>query len=507
MNVLDIVLSDLRSVLDELTRGDGVMSASVYDTAQVLRLAPISRDVVPAQEWLLSQQRDDGGWGFETAPRARDAPTLAAILALHSRREPRVQESVRAALDFLARQAPHWQDLPDDIPVAAELTILRLLEDAREADIAVPSDHYSALTRVGEQRRRRVRMTQHEARTPAAHCWETWGTDPDPRLLDVRGGVGVSPAATAAWLRAAGDRADLLPYRRIAEGYLERAQAATELGIPGCVPTSWPMERMEQQWALYAVATAGLSNHPSIASSVERQVLDLESALSSKGLGFSSFFMPDADCTGVTLAILQMAGRRPDPSVLRSFEKEDHFITYPGERNFSYSATAHAVHALALMGEDTLRWRQFFAKQQRPDGWWPQDKWHMSKMYATTQILFATHGQVGESFRAALEAILDAQKPEGGWGTFDRASRIETGHVVIALDAFRRAGIATEPIRAALRRAYRWLREEYRPFTGDYVRREQMWIGKELYFARRMDRPAEICALALLALADAEGRL
>lgn len=37
---------------------------------------------------------------------------------------------------------------------------------------------------------------------PLAHSWEALGADATPQMLDGSDGVGHSPAATAAWLRA-----------------------------------------------------------------------------------------------------------------------------------------------------------------------------------------------------------------------------------------------------------------------------------------------------------------
>ncbi len=62
MSVIEHLFSELRSLIADLTKHDGLISASVYDTARVLRLAPISADAQPALDWLLSQQQQDGGW-------------------------------------------------------------------------------------------------------------------------------------------------------------------------------------------------------------------------------------------------------------------------------------------------------------------------------------------------------------------------------------------------------------------------------------------------------------
>jgi hypothetical protein len=46
-------------------------------------------------------------------------------------------------------------------------------------------------------------------------------------LIDGAGGVGHSPAATAAWLKAAAGRPDLANAREVAQRYLVEAAAAT----------------------------------------------------------------------------------------------------------------------------------------------------------------------------------------------------------------------------------------------------------------------------------------
>src|SRR5262249_31610494 len=114
----------LRSDISALGSDAGQMGQSVYDTAQLLLHAP-SPDSGRAVNWLLSQQRPDGGWGDPAVPRARVVSTLAAALALHHHgRRITDREAVRAAVSFLDRQAEHWVGpLSDDLPVGIELLI------------------------------------------------------------------------------------------------------------------------------------------------------------------------------------------------------------------------------------------------------------------------------------------------------------------------------------------------------------------------------------------------
>lgn len=512
MSVIEHLFSELRSLIADLTKHDGLISASVYDTARVLRLAQISADAQPALDWLLSQQQQDGGWGSLVAPRARDAPTLAALIALASRRDPRAKDASLAGQAFLASQAARWrsfsEDRMDDLPVAAELTIPTLAGEARGLGLPIAVEHYQPLERIGTERRKKLARLGASSRTPAAHCWETWGATPSADLVDERGGVGVSPAATAAFLRSSEGMPELARERGLALEYLRRAERSIGLGIPGVLPGIWPMERMEQQWALYALVCSDLLLHPALEDVVAAQIDDLQSALTPVGIGFSSFFVPDGDCTAVTLAILHAAGRQVDSSPLVRYGREDHFVTYPGERNFSYSTTVHAVHALALLGEDVSSMARFLAAQQTGGGFWPEDKWHTSRYYTTTHALLAL-SDLGypETMRNGIDALLRSQRPDGAWGSSQDASRLETSYAVIALESLRKKGIEVDRIRAAERRARDWLLQRFEPLECDLPGMEKLWIGKEIYCPPRMDRPYELCATLLLALASASGEL
>ena len=102
--------TELRQLIGELGNNGGEMSPSVYESAQVLRLFPQAADEEAVVRWLLAQQEPDGGWGGTGALIYREAPTLAAVLALHQ--SSRAGGAVRAAqrgLAFLQRRAHRWR--------------------------------------------------------------------------------------------------------------------------------------------------------------------------------------------------------------------------------------------------------------------------------------------------------------------------------------------------------------------------------------------------------------
>lgn len=493
-HVVDSLLTELRSLIRDLGQDGGLIGPSIYDTAQVIRLAPPASGVEHTLHWLVSQQQPDGGWGDPAFPRARDVPTLAALLTLtlyaisaHDRK------IIQSGLTFLWQHAPVWEGpLPDALPIAIELLLPRLLEEAAAAGLNVPRAPYAGLIALGERRRRMLAELPARASTPPAHVWEGWGVEPDPNLLDASGGVGHSPAATAAWLRASSGRADLAEARAAAHRYLAQASAATGTGVPGVVPTVWPITRYEQTFGLYALLTGGLLDHPALADLTRWQIADLAQAFRPTGIGFSDFFMSDGDDTAAAMAVLKAAGHPINHLALERFAHHDHFCAYTGELQPSLSVTAHAVHTLMLFDPASVRAQRYLIERQLPDGRWLDDKWNGSWVYTTAQAVIALAGTAHiDVLKRALDALLMYQHTDGGWGTASDSINEETAYGIFALRALLPLGIAEHTIHAALERAERWMFETYRP---NQQRQYATWLGKEQYQPQRIVRVVELTA-------------
>jgi hypothetical protein len=492
-HVVDSLLTELRSLVQNLGQNGGLIGPSIYDTAQVIRLAPPASGVQQTLNWLVSQQQPDGGWGDPAFPRTRDVPTLAALLALHlyaiSAHDRKI---IQSSLAFLWQHAPVWAGpLPEDLPVGIELLLPRLLEEAAAAGLSVPRVPYAGLLALGERRRRMLAELPARAGTPPAHVWEGWGLDPDPNLLDASGGVGHSPAATAAWLRASSGRADRADARAAAHRYLAQASAATGAGIPGVVPTVWPITRFEQSNALYALLVGGLLDHPSLRDVIGPQVQALAQALQPFGLGMSDFFIPDGDDTAEALAVIHAAGYPVDLATMRGFAHESHFCAYHGELQASTSVTAHAAHFLHMCGQQSVPAQQYLIDRQLADGQWSGDKWNSSWLYNTCQIMVALAGSAHNAvIERALHALLMHQHADGGWGT-QGSSAEETGYAILALRALLRAETHISVVSPPLDRAQSWMLSTYRPFDAHL---RPCWLGKEIYRPLRLARIIELAA-------------
>jgi hypothetical protein len=273
--------------------------------------------------------------------------------------------------------------------------------------------------------------------------------------------------------------------------YLERSAISTGMNIPGVVPTSWPMDRFEQSFALYGILLGGLIDHPLLQDVLKPQLEALTAAMTPRGIGFTDWFLVDGDDTGAALAVLTAAKQPVDCNIMQQFAEGDHFCTWPRELQPSLSVTAHAVHALAMDNVEAKDAIDFLARRQQADGRWMGDKWNGSWLYTTAQVIVALqHTEYRGAIRRAGEAILVHQRSDGGWG-IHRSTTEETAYSVLALYTLRQMDLLDAAGEAALRKGGRWLLNEYRPFAQP---RELCWLSKEPYRPLRVARAFELSA-------------
>jgi hypothetical protein len=489
----DLLLTDIRALVADLGTAGGLMGPSIYDTAQVLRLAPPDEGVWPALEWLVAQQQHDGGWGNPSVPRARDVPTLAALLAIQAHDRRRSFGALLArGLAFLRRQSQHWAaPLPDDLPVGVELLLPRLLEEAAAAGLQVPAEQYSALIALGHKRRRLIAGLTLRPGTTPVHSWEALQTPAERALIDETGGVGHSPAATAAWLRATAGRHELNDVRAAAGRFLHDAARATGANIPGVVPTAWPITRFEQAFGLYALLLGDVLRHPALEDVAAAQLHDLAGAITPAGIGFSDHFVGDGDDTAALVAVMRAWGMPVNERILTQYAHQDHYCTYPGELQPSLTATAHAVHALVLLDMPSDEPQRFLVRRQLLDGRWQGEKWNGAWLYPTSRTLVALRDTAHtDAVRRGIGAVAAFQRADGGWGMLE-SNMEETAYAVLALHGTSDHPGFGDDARRALVRGQTWLLHNYRPLAANP---RTFWLAKENYRPERLARLIEAVA-------------
>ncbi|MFO7539936.1 MAG: prenyltransferase/squalene oxidase repeat-containing protein [Chloroflexota bacterium] len=508
MSFYEHLLDELQAMVMELGTDGGLISPSVYDTAQVLRLCPPEDGVEAALTWLVEQQRPDGGWGNPAAPLSRDVPTLAALLTLNQRYKSNngcLPQSfaavIEAGLCFLEQQAPQWlPPLSENLPVAVEMILPHLLEEAAAVGLHLDQKPYTAIKELGQNRRQLIAKLSLQAGTPPIHSWEAWGKIPAPDLVDGSGSVGHSPAATAAWLHQVNLSTNgngRPPQAQQARRYLHEAAQATQINLPGVVPTVWPITRFEQSFVLHTLLLTDLLHHPQLQNVVMLQARNMAGHLKPKGLGMSDFFLPDGDDTAAALAILQAVGLNPDLGTLSHFKNGDHFYAYQGELQPSLSLTARALHTLTLFDKWDTASSTFILERRMPDGRWVGDKWHSSWLYTTyLAVLALTAAGEAANVSQTIRAVVANQLADGGWGETGRATAVETALGVLILVHMSDQNMLSAADQATLKRGAHWLYDHYTaPSNGSQPPR---WLGKALYTPYRIDRTIELSALLLV---------
>ena len=471
--------------------GGGVMTPAVYDTAQVARFAPPPQGPDPALDWLVAQQDPDGGWGAPAGALSRHISTLATMLALAEHRPGAAADPLDRAAHYLRASSSAWRDAqPEDLPIGGELLLRRVLDEAVHARLDVDPRPYARVVASAANRIDAIASLAWPAGTPPLSAWEAWGVAADPREQSALGDVGTCPASTARWLAsgAAGATADR------ARAYLERAAAATGVGVPGVVPFVFPLERMEQAFSLYALALVADRLPDGLSDALAAQVGDLEAAFHARGgLSHTDVFELDGDDTAVAAAVLATFGRAVDVDAILRFRRGAHFRTWDFEFTPSLTTTAHCVHALAAHGERHTPALRFLLERRTADGLWERDKWHTSWAYATLQCVPALRalGEL-EALERAGSGLCARQRPDGGFGSGAASTPIETAYGGLAL-ALIEATLNSRRVREARAAAGAYLWSRCGP--GSAHPPQRLWIGKEQYAVPRLDRSWELAAL------------
>ncbi len=494
----DLALRELRMVVRRLGSTGGSITPSIYETSQVLRFCPQLVDREQVAGWLINCQQPDGGWGYADAPLYRTVPTLAALLALHEQGcTDEARRAASAGLQFLLAQDDTIEPSSGGyLPVAIELILPRLLDEAEAAGMSLPRARFQYISELNRKRLALIANHPPRPNAPPIFSWEAWGTEPDPALVGRAGGVGHSPAATAWWLHLARATPSCREAHERAVSYLSEAAHATGSNIRGIVPGPWPMNRFEQCFVLHMIVLAGLHHRQELSGALAYQVADLQRVLSAGGLGFSDHFAHDGDDTSAALAVLAASGMQADFALLAPFQRPDHFVAYPFEMHVSHAVTARATIALHQGGRDALPWQRCILAAQGEDGWWSSEKWNRSRLYGTMLALAALSGveeeAAAEARTKAVAAFLRYQRADGGWGCFDSATPVETALGLLSLYQIARCEPNSWSFLHAVEGANDYLRRHYNPRTvGD----PYMWISKDLYSARRVDHAAILCAL------------
>ena len=510
------LLNDIAADQDERW-GGGILSPSAYEAAWVALVRDPThpeRLAFPAPLiWLLRHQRPDGSWSPDFPFSL--VPTMAALLALA--KAPEQSESVRAASErahrYLRRALRRWSAEATDTPFFEFLVPLLADELARQGiRLSVPDLELMQQRRTEKLERVPVELL-YAGTSNLLHALEVFGPGLDyarlRKLQAPSGCYGCSPSATAAVLL----RAPV--WDEAAARWLRWVSARGSSEDGGAMPTSYPADTFEAAWVLHLLMHGGFPLDPASTPSLRHILLWLRACLTPEGASFArNGALPnDADDTGLVLTVLNRAGVQSPLDSLWLFERNDHFVSYAGERTSSTSANAHVLEALLsvdAIGLPELAVRRdkavyYLLGQRSADGFW-MDKWHLSPYYATLSCVLALarmpdphiHAELGRT----VSWLRETQRRGGGWGLFG-ATLEETGCAVLALLALRRVtpSARTEDDIRMLRQGQRYLQRHIGALDS-VAELPALWVDKTLYAPPRVIRAVVLAALYGCALAS-----
>ncbi|KAK3485191.1 uncharacterized protein B0T23DRAFT_436094 [Neurospora hispaniola] len=401
-------------------KGLGTTSSAIYDTAwlsMIQKPANSSHFLFPqCFTYLLRQQLPSGGWTSYATPVDGILNTAAALLALkrHSMcllssppcAQPTQQHQqeldnwplhhrISQAESALQSMLLTW-DVATTDQVGFELLVTRLLSLLQDAGVQGLSDFPGSTTLQALHDAKLAKLPAnyvYQARSTLHHSLEALVGYIDfskvGHLKEENGSMLASPASTAAYLMGLAENCmwdeESEAYLR---GVLDRERFEGEGDgekEDGGVPCAWPTETFEVTWVVTTLAEAGVR-----LGDREGEVIRgyLEEGWRRQG-GLFSFFpggLVDADDTARAIMALRHLGTKVGvESLIRTFEANDHFRTYEGERNPSISANCNVLSCLLMMDDPTVYAQQivktakFLCEQVYTDS--VREKWHINELY------------------------------------------------------------------------------------------------------------------------------
>ncbi|KAI3390347.1 hypothetical protein diail_10006 [Diaporthe ilicicola] len=506
--------------------GFGTMSCAAYDTAWV---SLVTKTVDGRKQWLfpecfaflLDSQSSSGGWETgNSAPIDGILNTAASLLALKRHAQAQITweklqlDPQRDNDDLLGRSEKAVDSLRSQLNafdvsttehVGFEIIVPAMLDLLQAEDPSLVFDF------PGRERL----MEIHDAKMSRFRPEFLYGDQPMTALHSLEAFIGKidfdkvrhhkrlgsmmgSPSSTAAYLMHASQWDDE------SEAYLRHViKHAAGQGI-GAVPSAFPSTHFESTWMLTTLFRAGFSASQLACDELNKMTEILGNSFKNEGgaIGYAPGFQADVDDTAKTITTLIALGLEASPrQMIKVFEANTHFRTYPGERDPSLTANCNALSAL-LHQPDVMLYGSQIQKITRfiCDYWWQsdgkiKDKWNTCYLYPSVLLVESLvdlvslveqgklpgvldqelqHGVAITLFQACLRPLLD-QEADGSW----QRSVEATAYGILILAEARRVSFfnrLSEPLNEAIRRGI-----AFADSVADNSQLNYIWIEKVSY--------------------------
>lgn len=489
----------------EKNLGKGIVLPVAYDTAWLARVPDYpdtNRLAFPqALDYLRAYQLKDGSWGSEIYnAHGNTLSTLSAIIALTQCDNAKDQKRIAKGIGRLISLA---EDLKEEAyeTIGFELLLPALLNECHYFNIQLPeqlNDYYRPYQQAQEEKIQLIKK-YHElyGDDQPASWWfnlemiglnaklqHNTAFEVNEKMFSNAGSVAASPAATAYLLSVMRYRGKNIPN---AETFLKNLMNLSN--DQNAIPNVYPIDEFELSFAANYLFDAGLTTSNELLSSLVKQVSESWNKRKNGGLGYSSHFFIDPDCSANGLRALMLAGYQKNlkPDVLLEFFNGECIETYAGERNPSVSSNIHTLMALRLFQSSALAQKavtkihQWLRGKANTKGPIFTDKWHFSPIYPTSRAIIALAGLDDVLAQHCIDWLVQNQKKNGAWG-MTKPTLEETAFAALSLVFWKQKGHDVDHI--VLQKAADFL---YR--TAE-LPNDTLWIGKTLYCPQNL-----ICTL------------
>ncbi|KAG5960164.1 hypothetical protein E4U57_000255 [Claviceps arundinis] len=479
-------------------------SCQVYDTAWVAMISKTEDDV---KKWLfpecfyylLKTQSPDGSWGrLGTTQTAGILDTSAALLALlRHAKEPLqlmaispndISQRIERGFFSLQLQLSQWDDVEKSNHIGVELIVPALFSylqrESENDSLVLDFPCKMTLECMHKEKMSQFNLSTLYAQRPssALHSLEAFLGKLDFDRVShhmYHGSMMASPSSTAAYLIGASQWSDE------AESYLRHIVSNGAGHGDGGIPGTYPTTHFECSWILATLLQAGFHHDDIECEGFQGLVGILRASLEDEGgiIGFAPH-TADVDDTAKALLALKLSGQHVSPdTMIKIFERKDHFTTFCTERDPSLTSNLHVL--LCLLHQPAVsQYSSQIVKATRfiCQVWWHndhrvKDKWNLSHLYPsmllaealTKLILVLDSGELLEDidfdlrcrlsvslFQACLRIMLD-QSEDGSWD----GSQEQTCYAILALSHARHVSFFDDlrhEIQACMNRGVAWLR-------------------------------------------------
>ncbi|KAG9229804.1 hypothetical protein BJ875DRAFT_521962 [Amylocarpus encephaloides] len=507
----------------------GHLTSSIYDTAwvAVLRKPGVPGLLFPeCYQYILDQQHAGSGWGKSPESEIDGImSTLGGLFALGRNLDIIQSQIFRGELairiqngaEFLNGKLQTW-DVASCDHVGFEIIIPCMLEHLNQQGLTFTFPGKTLLAKLNEKKLGKIHpaVWSGKVQTTITHSLEAFlGKGDFSRLKDQRvlGGMGSSPASTAAYLMSCSEWDDEV------ETYLRTVLGSRWVGEIGGVPGMYPTTGFEVLWIASTLLEDGFDAEslPGI-ESLLTIIGEFHGSLDGLASGFSKSSVADADDTAKSIMICNLL-RVPTSvdKLVKTFEGKTHFLTYMMERHPSVTTNCNILSAILVSPDPEKFVPQIEKIATYLCGSWKQadipfqDKWNISEFYPIMLLSQALcrlveawdKGKINEISKdllaedialVLLEVLvqtLQKQNANGSWGHIP--SKEITAYAIIAL-----GNLASMPFASKMSLVIRDAIEKGRSFinlTGIAPEIEYVWIAKTNYSPIKISRAYILAAL------------